>query len=56
VIAFLTAVQQLVYQANLAPNPRLPTAPFVALLGAFFIALILFLVGTLGRFGKPPAA
>jgi len=55
VLAFLTGVQQLVYQANLSPDPRLPTLPFFAMLGAFFIALILFLVGTFRRFGKPPA-
>ncbi len=55
VIAFLTAVQQLVYQANLTPDSRLPTIPFVALLAAFLVALIFFLIGTFRRFGKPPA-
>jgi hypothetical protein len=55
VIAFQTAVLQLVYQANLNPQPRLPTASFVSLMGAFFVALIIFLIGIFRRFGKPPA-
>jgi len=56
VIAFQTAVLQLVYQANISQDPRLPTGPFLALLGAFFVALIFFLAGIFRRFGKPPAS
>jgi uncharacterized membrane protein len=54
VIAFLTAVMQLVYSINLNPPPRLPTAPFISLMGAFVAALIFFLIGIYRRFGKPP--
>ena len=54
VIAFQTAVLQLVYQANLTPSPRLPSVPFVTLMALFFVALAAFLISIFRRFGKPP--
>ena len=50
IVLFMAAIHYLLLQANAASPPRLPTVPFVALLGAFVAGLAVWMVMLYRRF------
>src|SRR5262245_3767721 len=54
-VLFLAAIHYLLLQANAASPPRLPTAPFVALLAGFVAGLAVWMVMLYRRFRSYPA-
>jgi len=56
VVLLLMAVSGLSFEANLNPPARLPTAPFLACLGAFLIYVVGAMIALYRRFPKPPPA
>ena len=54
-VLFIAAIHCLLLQANAASPPRLPTAPFVALLAGFVAGLGVWMVMLYRRFRSSPA-
>lgn len=54
VLLFIAAIHQLVFHVNLAPTPHLPTGLFLAVVGSFLGAMLVWIGLLLRRFGRIP--
>jgi uncharacterized membrane protein len=52
-VVFLTAVHLVVVEANTSPRPTLPTTPFIAVMLAFAVAMIAWVVALTYGFRRP---
>ena len=52
-VVFLTAVHLVVVEANTSPRPTLPTAPFIAVMLGFAVAMIAWAVALTYGFRRP---
>ncbi|HSV21036.1 MAG TPA: DUF1648 domain-containing protein [Casimicrobiaceae bacterium] len=52
-VIFLTAIHLIVIEANASPRPALPTAPFITVMLAFAVAMIVWAVAYTYGFRRP---